>query len=164
VANLAALRPLLLAVDDAHWADEPSQRLLAYLAPRLGGLSVAMLVTLRPGEATSMPVPLVTLRAEATTTVQPALLSRDAVTAVVHDIVGDTASDELCGAVWKASGGNPLYLTELLRAITVGDRRLAVREPGEPLVAVLIGAPQVFTGFKIAGAAYLLWTARRSCS
>src|SRR5262249_9077726 len=34
-ANLAGLRPLLLAVDDAHWGDEPSLRWLAYLAPRL---------------------------------------------------------------------------------------------------------------------------------
>jgi hypothetical protein len=31
-ANLAAQRPLLIAVDDAHWADEPSLRWLAYLA------------------------------------------------------------------------------------------------------------------------------------
>ena len=38
VANLAASRPLLIAVDDAHWADEPSLRWLAYLAPRLEGL------------------------------------------------------------------------------------------------------------------------------
>ena len=35
VVNLAASRPLLIAVDDAHWADEPSLRWLAYLAPRL---------------------------------------------------------------------------------------------------------------------------------
>jgi predicted ATPase len=37
VANLAASRPLLIVVDDAHWADEPSLRWLAYLAPRLEG-------------------------------------------------------------------------------------------------------------------------------
>jgi DNA-binding CsgD family transcriptional regulator len=134
-ANLATLRPLLLAVDDAHWADEPSVRWLAYLAPRLGGLSLAMLVTLRSSEATSMPGSLVTLRAEATTTVQPALLSKDAVSAVVRDIAGGTAGDELCGAVWKASGGNPLYVTELLRAIKVGYRPLVASEPGELVIA-----------------------------
>ena len=39
VVNLAARRPLLIAVDDAHWADEPSLRWLAYLAPRLEGLA-----------------------------------------------------------------------------------------------------------------------------
>src|SRR5262249_24559726 len=41
-AKLAASWPLLLAVDDAHWADEPSLRWLAYLAPRLEGLAVAL--------------------------------------------------------------------------------------------------------------------------
>src|SRR5262249_14273196 len=107
----------------------------AYLAPRLGGLPLAMLVTLRPSEAASMPRSLLTLRAEATTIVQPALLSKDAVTAVVRDIVGGTASDKLCGAVWKASGGNPLYVTELLRATKVDDRPLAASELGELLVA-----------------------------
>ena len=52
-ANLAAARPLLIAVDDAHWADEPSLRWLAYLAPRLEGLAVALLVALRPVEPAS---------------------------------------------------------------------------------------------------------------
>ena len=33
--NLAAERPLLLAVDDLHWCDRPSLRFLAYLARRL---------------------------------------------------------------------------------------------------------------------------------
>ena len=49
VANLAASRPLLIAVDDAHWADEPSLRWLAYLAPRLEGLAAGMLVASRRG-------------------------------------------------------------------------------------------------------------------
>ena len=50
VVNLAAGRPLLVAVDDAHWADEPSLRWLAYLAPRLEGLAAGMLVAMRPGD------------------------------------------------------------------------------------------------------------------
>ena len=49
-ANLAASRPLLIVVDDAHWADEPSLRWLAYLAPRLEGLAAGLLVALRPGD------------------------------------------------------------------------------------------------------------------
>jgi predicted ATPase len=36
-ANLAARRPLLLAVDDLHWCDLPSLRWLAYLLPRMEG-------------------------------------------------------------------------------------------------------------------------------
>ena len=46
-ANLADQQPLLMAVDDAHWADEPSLRWLAHLAPRLGELAVTLMVALR---------------------------------------------------------------------------------------------------------------------
>ena len=38
-ANLSAARPLLLAIDDAHWADESSLRWLTHLARRLDGLN-----------------------------------------------------------------------------------------------------------------------------
>ncbi len=40
VANLSARGPAVLAVDDLHWADEPSLRWLVYLCHRLEGLPV----------------------------------------------------------------------------------------------------------------------------
>ena len=52
IANLAARRPLVIAVDDAHWADAPSLRWLAHLAARIEELPVALLLAARnaPGE------------------------------------------------------------------------------------------------------------------
>src|SRR4051812_16812809 len=47
-ARLAERTPLLLAVDDAHWADEPSLRYLIYLAGRLADQPIAALVATRP--------------------------------------------------------------------------------------------------------------------
>ncbi|GEL19259.1 ATP-binding protein [Pseudonocardia asaccharolytica] len=47
-ANLAARDPLLIAVDDAHWADPASLRFLNYLARRLDGLTVLLVVAARP--------------------------------------------------------------------------------------------------------------------
>ena len=41
-ANLAAAGPLCLVVDDAHWADAPSLRYLAFLLTRLEELDVAL--------------------------------------------------------------------------------------------------------------------------
>ena len=49
-ANLAARRPLLLAVDDLHWCDLSSLRSLAYLLPRMEGLGLLVVVGLRPTE------------------------------------------------------------------------------------------------------------------
>ena len=46
-ANLADDEPLLLAVDDAQWLDEPSLRFLRYLAVRIDELPVALLVAWR---------------------------------------------------------------------------------------------------------------------
>src|SRR5438045_4970198 len=43
-ANFASRKPTLLVVDDLHWADEPSLRWLLFLARRLVGLSLILLV------------------------------------------------------------------------------------------------------------------------
>ena len=50
-ANLAAAGPLCVVVDDAHWADAPSLRYLAFLLTRLEELDVALVVATRPCEA-----------------------------------------------------------------------------------------------------------------
>jgi DNA-binding CsgD family transcriptional regulator len=112
--NLAGDRPLLIAVDDAHWADEPSMRWLAHLAPRLEGPAVALLVALRPTQPAS-PASLDALLAQARAVVLPRLLSEGAVREIVRAALGAGATDRVCQAAWTASGGNPFYLTELLR-------------------------------------------------
>ena len=50
VSSLAERDPLMLVVDDAHWADRPSLRFLAYLARRLSGLPLLLVVAARPHE------------------------------------------------------------------------------------------------------------------
>jgi hypothetical protein len=49
-ANIAAERPLLLAIDDLHWCDRASLRFVAYLERRLEGLRVLVATTVRTGE------------------------------------------------------------------------------------------------------------------
>jgi DNA-binding CsgD family transcriptional regulator len=150
VVNFAAGGPLLIAVDDAHWADESSLRWLAYLAPRIEGLAAGMLVAIRPGDPAEMSAPLVAVCAQAAV-LRPALLSEPAVSAVVRAAAGE-ASDELCAAVYAASGGNPLYLAELLRAAEASGRPLAALQPAELLAGGLEGiARQVITRVKRLG-------------
>ncbi|MBV8944140.1 MAG: AAA family ATPase [Solirubrobacterales bacterium] len=126
--NLADGRPVLIAVDDAHWTDEPSLRWLAHLAPRLDGPAVALLVALRPSQTGGS---LQALLDEAQTVARPELLSETAVGAIVRGMLGSGAGSQLCAAAWAASGGNPLYVTELLRAARSGGRPLAELDPAE---------------------------------
>jgi DNA-binding CsgD family transcriptional regulator len=138
VVNFAASGPVLIAVDDAHWADEPSLRWLAYLAPRLEGLAAGMLVAMRQGDPAAMGAPLAAVRAQAAV-LRPALLSEQAVSSVVRAAAGGEASDELCAAVYAACGGNPLYLAELLRAAEDSGRPLAALPSAELLAGGLEG-------------------------
>ena len=48
-ANLAARQPLMIMVDDAHWADGPSLRWLAHLAARIEELPLVLLLAVRDG-------------------------------------------------------------------------------------------------------------------
>jgi predicted ATPase len=54
-AALAEQRPLLLAIDDAHWADSSSLDYLGFMLPRLEELPVLLVVTARSGEPDQRP-------------------------------------------------------------------------------------------------------------
>ena len=120
VVNMAARQPVLISVDDAHWADAASVRWLAYLARRLEGLDVAVVIALRPAEAASRARALLTVRSIAPA-IRPALLSAAAVAALTRAALGADIPDARCDALREASGGNPFYLDELLRAEVLGS-------------------------------------------
>ena len=72
-SNLSETSPLLLVVDDAHWADAPSLRFMHYLARRMGGLNAALLVGTRPTDRGTRPGGLLAALAgeEACTSLEP---------------------------------------------------------------------------------------------
>ncbi len=51
--NASVAGPVLVAIDDLQWADQASLRFLLYLADRLAGLPVALVVTWRTGETSA---------------------------------------------------------------------------------------------------------------
>ena len=117
-ANLAARRPLLLAVDDLHWADKPSLRWLSYLVRRLEGLPVLVVACLRPAEPGDDDRVLAEVVADpAVFVVRPPPLSEAAVTALVRETLSPEAEAEFCAACFAAAGGNPLFVQELIAAL-----------------------------------------------
>jgi predicted ATPase len=51
LALLAAAQPLLVVVEDLHWADEMSLRFLAYLGRRVTEWPILLIGTARPDES-----------------------------------------------------------------------------------------------------------------
>ena len=113
VDDMTVQMPLLLAVDDAQWADEPSLRHLCHLCRRLDGLRVVVLLTIRTGE----PPRLATdeLSELAWLWIEPPPLSVGGVGEMVQRILGEPPSARFAQACRKQTGGYPLYLAELLR-------------------------------------------------
>jgi DNA-binding CsgD family transcriptional regulator len=129
VANLAARRPALVVVDDAHWADPPSLRWLAHLTLRLEGLPLLLAVAVRAGEPSSDRRLLDDLLAAATEPpLRPRPLGRPAAATVVRAHFAGPVEDGFCDACHAATGGNPFLLGALiasLRAEGVAPRREA---------------------------------------
>jgi DNA-binding CsgD family transcriptional regulator len=117
MVNLADRGPLLVLVDDCQWADSDSLRFLSYLAQRMEGLSIVMVLAGRPpGSAESEVAPLwaqVTSRPSAIA-LYPRPLSQSASVALARERLGAEADEDFCRACHTATGGNPLFLRELL--------------------------------------------------
>lgn len=142
MVNLTERGPILVAVDDAHWADAVSAEFLAYLVPRLADLPLLLVMTMRPTTVSSA-LHLVRSAADATR-LSPAPLSSDAVSTLARSAGVESLDDAQRDALWADTGGNPFYLVELLRP---GRRSLAhLREASVPetiqrAVDQRIGAP-----------------------
>lgn len=121
-ANLADRAPLLVVVDDAHWADEPSLRFLAYLARRVESLRVALVIATRSDEAGAWADPLTELRSDPSTeVVQPGPLPPAGVEAFLHSLSAGPVEHGFARACHEATGGNPFLLGELARSLQAED-------------------------------------------
>ncbi|HEX4463882.1 MAG TPA: AAA family ATPase [Solirubrobacterales bacterium] len=115
LAELGQTSPLLVAVDDVQWADDPSLRHLLHLSRRLEGLPIALLLAERSGEA-SVPV-LDELRASAFLRVEPAPLSSEGAGRLIESALGEPATAGFAAACLRQTGGYPLYLKETALAL-----------------------------------------------
>ncbi|MFF7946515.1 helix-turn-helix transcriptional regulator [Streptomyces griseorubiginosus] len=118
-SNIAQDQPLALLVDDLHWADESSLRFLLYLMPRLTGLPLLVVAALRPDEPGGPEQLLNVLLADQQWDVlRPFPLGTEAVAQALTAHFGRPPAPEFTAACHTATGGNPLLLDEVSRAVT----------------------------------------------
>jgi DNA-binding CsgD family transcriptional regulator len=113
-SNLAERGPLLLAVDDLHWADEPSLRFLDYLARRVGDHPVLICAASRPELDRERDRLRAAIDGSWRRILTPSPLSGRGVREVVDQVLASDVDAEFSDACARASGGNPFLLIEAL--------------------------------------------------
>jgi DNA-binding SARP family transcriptional activator len=129
VRHLATRHPLLIVLEDVHWADEISLRLLSFLGRRLDGCAVMLVATAREEEIAGAPTLALVLDeldrggSLARLAVQP--LSRADTAVLVRVLAGRHAGaaslTRLAERVWKLSEGNPFMIVETMQSLRDGS-------------------------------------------
>ena len=130
--TLAERGPLALFVDDAHLADRPSLRFLAFLARRLEGQPILLTVGLRDEEAAGAKALEGIRAAPGARSLRPAPLATKGAAGLLAKELGVAADPGFAAACHTATGGNPFLLVEL--ANTIAAERM---EPVETNVALV---------------------------
>jgi hypothetical protein len=119
VREAAAESPLLLVVDDLHWADPGSRRLLAAIRGALATLPVVVLCTYRDTEPAAD-----ALCGEVGPDRHLMLggLARDELAAAVCMATGSAVPDALLGGLHARTAGNPYFAAEVVRLLRAEGR------------------------------------------
>ncbi len=162
--QLAHTSPLVLVLDDLHWADSASVELLSGLLRRPPGAAVLMAVARRPRQ---LPERLLAAlerahREGALTRIEPGALAPDE----ARELLGEAVGLGDVTVLYEESGGNPFYLEQLARSLERGGgatRAAGVSVTGvevPPAVAVSLseelgmlsgGGRRVLEGAAVAG-------------
>ncbi|HEX2484166.1 MAG TPA: AAA family ATPase, partial [Myxococcota bacterium] len=133
----ASARPVLLVVDDLHWADAPSLRLLEFLAPDLHELALLLVGTFRDVEL-RRGHPLSRLlgslaREPACDRVTLRGLSEPEVAQLVRAMTGRAPPGSLAATVHEMTEGNPFFVHETVKLLEETGRLDAPPARGEAL-------------------------------
>jgi len=144
--QLAGRRPVLVVIDDAHWADEASLELLAFAGTALSADRVAFSVAWRhteDGPSTVRRALRDLIRLPGLHRIELAGMPVEAVTELVAILRPDLPQpDVLAPALHEATAGNPFLIRQMLQSATEGAAPGPWPPgPGELLAAVLGPAP-----------------------
>jgi DNA-binding SARP family transcriptional activator/pimeloyl-ACP methyl ester carboxylesterase len=125
--QLAAREPVLLALEDLHWADELSLRLLAFLGRRVQTERILVILTAREEELADNPMLRRTLQdlaqGQQLTTLHLSALSQHETGTLVRLLAPARqaiAIERLGQQVWVAAEGNPFMIVETMRGLEDG--------------------------------------------
>jgi DNA-binding CsgD family transcriptional regulator len=115
---LADEQPVILVIEDVHWADRTTGDLLSFLARNLRDAAVLLLVTFR-SEDLHRDHPLRRLmavlgRMDTVSRLDLPRLSRDQVASQLAGILGRQPAPSVVTAIYARGGGNPLFTEALL--------------------------------------------------
>jgi adenylate cyclase len=119
--------PMVLVIEDLHWADAASAELFCFLADRLADRPLLLVFTSRPASSAAA----VTTERARRTAVHLAALPAGHCEALLAQLFGASAGEiprALQELVVRRAGGNPFYLEEIVREL-IADGVL-VRESG----------------------------------
>lgn len=128
----AAVEPLVLGVEDAHWIDAASADALAYLAREVRGLPVMLAVTYRGGEAAESEearalVARLTRSASVVLSLRP--LGETQAMMLVNETASRTLALALRRRICDLAQGNPLLIIELTRHACANEDAFGTKLP-----------------------------------
>ena len=115
LAGLVDAGPMLLAIDDVHWADDESVALLRFLAVRLSGLRLSAVVATRPPPADAVLAGLIA--DPAVEVLRPRALTRSASAVLLARRLDAEPPADFADACHADTGGNPFLVEQLARAV-----------------------------------------------
>src|SRR5439155_7892555 len=147
LGRLGDRAPVVLFIDDAHWADADSAALVFELLRPPEPAALLLVVADRSGgEAGSDLLRVLAVErpegaAHRTITIDLAPLPADDAEALARALLGGDAAREHVSAIARDSGGSPLFMTELVRAASRAGPAAEVSL--QTLLAARIGALDV---------------------
>ncbi|HMJ33006.1 MAG TPA: AAA family ATPase [Baekduia sp.] len=128
LTGISHRRPVLLVLEDGHWADTPTLLLLRYLARAAGSARLLVLATFRDAEADVPEALAETLadlrRSDAVVRMRVAGFSDEEVTEFIRRAAGGEVGagpPQLAKAIGDLTEGNPFLVCELWRALVETD-------------------------------------------